>query len=380
MVKTAREMVNKISNGPRSLYTLANRTKELVSDALSSITGSYVSSLGIDLGTSSTLISVPGKGVVLNEPSVIAVNKRTRAVAHDGNAVGSTAQAMIGKTPKSLATIRPMQYGVISDFEATEAMLACFIKKVCGKRKLKFFKPRVTIAVPRGTTEVERRAVTESAERIGASKVFLLEEPLAAGLGAGLPIASPTASMIIDIGGGTTEVAIISLGDIATCQSVRVGGNDMDNAIIDHIKRTYNLLVGEQRAEKVKIGVGSAAPLKTELTMEVLGRDTISGVPRTIVITSEEVREVIRPVIADIIETIIGTLEIAPPELAADLIDNGIHICGGSSMLREMDTVLSNATGLTTTVVESPIESVVNGTESYMEHLEMWSDVANHLN
>jgi len=255
-------------------------------------------------------------------------------------------------------------------------MLGYFIRKVHGRGNL--VRPRVVIAVPSGITAVERRAVIDSAERAGARKVYLVDEPMAAGIGAQLPITDPTASMIVDIGGGTTEVAIMSLADIATSESIRIGGDDMDEAVINHLKRTYNLLIGEARAEKVKIQIGSAAPLQEELTMEVAGRDTISGLPRKIVITSEEIREALREPIAAIIDAVTAALERAQPELAADLIDNGMHICGGGSLLREMDTILANATGLTVTRVEDPMSSVARGTSVYMENLELWKDTMNN--
>ena len=239
-------------------------------------------------------------------------------------------------------------------------------------------RPRVVIAVPSGITAVERRAVIDSAERAGARKVYLVDEPMAAGIGAGLPITDPTASMIVDIGGGTTEVAIMSLADISTCKSIRTGGDDMDEAIINHLKRTYNLLIGEPRAEKVKIQLGSAAPLEEELTMEIAGRDTISGLPRKIVITSEEIREALREPIAGIIETVTQTLEKAEPELAADLIDNGLNLCGGGSLLRGTDVVLANATGLKVTRVEEPLTCVARGTSVYLENLELWKDTMDH--
>jgi rod shape-determining protein MreB len=328
--------------------------------------------MGIDLGTCSTLVCVRDKGIVLNEPSVVAVRKGTNSVLNNGQAVGLVAKEMLGKTPGSISAIRPLKDGVISDFEITEAMLSYFIKKVHGRGGL--IRPRVVIAVPSGITAVERRAVIDSAERAGARKVYLVDEPMAAGIGSGLPITDPTASMIVDIGGGTTEVAIMSLADIATCESIRVGGDDMDEAVINHLKKTYNLLIGEARAEKVKIQIGSAAPLEEELTMEVAGRDTISGLPRKIVITSEEIREALREPIAAIIDAVTATLEKAEPELAADLIDNGVHICGGGSLLRGMDTILANATGLRVTRVEDPLCSVARGTSIYMENLELWKD------
>jgi len=343
---------------------------------LDTVLGFFSTDLGIDLGTCTTLVCARDQGIVLNEPSVVAVRKGTNIVLNNGEAVGMVAREMLGKTPSSISAIRPLKDGVISDFEITEAMLSYFIRKVHGRGNL--VRPRVVIAVPSGITAVERRAVIDSAERAGARKVYLVSEPMAAGIGAGLPITEPTASMIVDIGGGTTEVAIISLADIATSISIRVAGDDMDEAIINHLKKTYNLLIGEPRAEKVKIQIGSAAPLKEELTMEIAGRDTISGLPRKIVITSEEIREALREPIASIINAVTATLEKAEPELAADLIENGIHICGGGSLLREMDTVLANATGLKVQRVEDPLCSVARGTSVYLENLELWKDTMDH--
>jgi rod shape-determining protein MreB len=336
---------------------------------LDSILGWFSVDMGIDLGTCSTLVSVRGKGIVLNEPSVVAVYKGTNIVLNNGEAVGLVAREMLGKTPGSISAIRPLKHGVISDFEITEKMLSYFIRKVHGKGG-GLIRPRVVIAVPSGITAVERRAVIDSAERAGARKVYLVDEPMAAGIGAGLPITEPTASMIVDIGGGTTEVAIISLADIATCKSIRIGGDSFDEAIINHLKKTYNLLIGEPRAEKVKIEIGSASPLEEEITMEIAGRDTITGLPRKIVITSEEIREALKEPIAGIIDSVTETLEKAEPELAADLIDNGIHICGGGSLLRGMDIVLANATGLRVERVEDPLTAVARGTSVYLENLD----------
>lgn len=343
---------------------------------LDSILGWFSMDMGIDLGTCSTLVCVRGKGVVLNEPSVVAVRKGTNIVLNNGQAVGLVAREMLGKTPGSISAIRPLKDGVISDFEITEAMLSYFIRKVHGRGGL--VRPRVVIAVPSGITAVERRAVIDSAERAGARKVFLVDEPMAAGIGADLPITEPTASMIVDIGGGTTEVAIMSLADIATCSSIRVGGDDMDEAVINHLKKTYNLLIGEARSEKVKKQLGSASPLDEEMTMEIAGRDTISGLPRKIVITSEEIREALTEPVASIIEAVTNTLETAEPELAADLIENGIHICGGGSLLRGLDTILANATGLQIHRVEDPLSSVAKGTSVYLENLELWKDTMDH--
>lgn len=339
---------------------------------LDSILGLFSLDIGIDLGTCNTLVCVRGEGIVLNEPSVVAVRKGTNIVLQNGNAVGIVAKEMLGKTPGSITAIRPLKDGVISDFEITEAMLSYFIRKVHGRRGL--IRPRVVIAVPSGITAVEKRAVLDSAERAGGRKVYLVAEPKAAAMGAGLPFAEPTASMIVDIGGGTTEVAIMSLADISVRESVRVAGDDMDEAIINHLKRTYNLLVGELRSEKIKIEIGSASKLDKELTMEIGGRDTISGLPRKIVITSEEIREALKEPISSIIEAVTRTLERVEPELAADLIDNGMCLAGGGALLRGLDTVLSNATGLAVRIADDPLSCVARGTSVYLENLEEWKD------
>ncbi len=326
--------------------------------------------MGIDLGTCNTLVCVRGEGIVLNEPSVVAVKKGTNHVLQGGNAVGWVAKEMLGKTPGSITAIRPLKDGVISDFEITEAMLSYFIRKVQGRHR--FIGPRVVIAVPSGITAVEKRAVLDSAERAGARRVYLVEEPMAAGIGAGLPIVEATASMIVDIGGGTTEVAIMSLADIAECTSVRVAGDDMDEAIINHMKKTYNLMVGEQTAERIKIEIGSAAPVGEETTIEVRGRDMISGLPRKTVVTSEEIREALQEPISAIINTVTRTLERAEPELAADLVDNGIVLAGGGALLRGIDVVLSNATGLDVRIADDPLTCVARGTSIYLENIEDW--------
>lgn len=326
--------------------------------------------MGIDLGTCNTLVCVRGEGIVLNEPSVVAVKKGTNHVLQNGNAVGWVAKEMLGKTPGSITAIRPLKDGVISDFEITEAMLGYFIRKVNGRRPM--VKPRVVIAVPSGITAVEKRAVLESAERAGSRRVYLVEEPMAAGIGANLPIVEATASMIVDIGGGTTEVAIMSLADIAQCESIRVAGDDMDEAIINHMKKAYNLMIGEQMAERVKIEIGSASSDEEERTMDVRGRDMISGLPRKTIITSEEIRQALQEPLSAIIETVTRTLERAQPELAADLVDNGIVLAGGGAMLRGIESVISQATGLDVRIADDPITCVARGTSIYLEHLEEW--------
>jgi rod shape-determining protein MreB len=330
--------------------------------------GLFSVDMGIDLGTCNTLVAVRGQGIVLNEPSVVAVRKGTNQVLNNGQAVGWVAKEMLGKTPGSISAIRPLKDGVISDFEITEAMLGYFIRKVNGKNRI--FGPRVVISVPSGITAVEKHAVFNSAARAGARMTYLIEEPLAAAIGAGLPFMEPRGSMIVDIGGGTTEVAILSLGDIAKCQSVRVAGDDMDEAIINHMKRTYNMLIGEQTAERIKIDIGSASPLDEELKMDVRGRDMISGLPRKTEVTSEEIRQALMEPIAAITEAVTRTLEQADPELAADLVENGIVMAGGGSLLRGLPLVLEKATGLPTKLAEDPLTCVARGTALYLENFE----------
>ena len=329
--------------------------------------------MGIDLGTCNTLVCVKGEGIVLDEPSVVAVKRGTNRVLNNGNAVGFSAKEMLGKTPGSITAIRPLKDGVISDFEITEAMLSYFIRKVSGKGRV--IGPRVVIAVPSGITAVEKRAVLDSAERAGARRVYLVEEPMAAGIGAGLPIAEPTASMIVDIGGGTTEVAIMSLGDIATCESIRVAGDDLDESIISYMKKNHGLTIGEQTAERIKIEVGSASPLEKETTIEVRGRDNITGMPCKKTVKSEEIREAMSEPIEAIIEVVKRTLERAEPELSADLVENGIWIAGGGALLRGIDVVISEATGLDVSIADEPLTCVAQGTSIYLENLELWKAV-----
>lgn len=337
-----------------------------------SLLGMFSTDMGIDLGTCNTLVCVRGQGIVLNEPSVVAVKRGTNRVLQNGNAVGVVAKEMLGKTPGSITAIRPMKDGVIADFDITESMLSYFIRKVHRRRTL--VKPRVVIAIPSGITAVEKCAVLNSAERAGARRVYLVDEPMAAAIGAELPVTEPTGSMIVDIGGGTTEVAIISLADISVCESIRVAGDNMDEAIASHMRRTYNLMIGEQTSERIKIQIGSASPLQTELTMEVRGRDMISGLPRKTNISSEEVREAMKEPIAAIIDCVTRTLEKTEPELAADLVENGIVLAGGGSLLLGMETILSNATGLDVMLAEDPLTCVARGTAVYLENLDLWKD------
>jgi len=338
-----------------------------------SLLGLFSIDMGIDLGTCNTLVCVKGEGIVLNEPSVVAVKKGTNRVLQNGNAVGLVAKEMLGKTPGSITAIRPLKDGVISDFEVTEAMLSYFIRRVHGRKH--FIGPRVVIAIPSGITAVEKRAVLESAQRAGARKVYLVEEPMAAAIGAGLPVTEPTASMIVDIGGGTSAIAIISLAHISVCESVRTAGDDFDDAIVNHMKKTYNMAIGEQMAERIKIEIGSAASMgDNEPTMEVRGRDLISGLPRKITVTSEEVREALQEPVSNIVDAVTRTLEMAEPELAADLVENGITMAGGSSLLRGLTQVLSNATGLEVRLADDPLTCVARGTAVYLENLELWKD------
>jgi len=325
--------------------------------------------MGIDLGTCNTLVCVRGQGIVLNEPSVVAVYKGTNIVFQNGNAVGLAAKEMLGKTPGSITAIRPLRHGVISDFEITEAMLTYFIRRVHGRRK--FVKPRVVIAIPSGITAVEKQAVFHSAMQAQARRVYLVEEPLAAAVGAGLPITEPSASMIVDIGGGTTEVAILTLADIAVAESIRTAGDNFDEAIVGHMKKTYNLMIGEQFSEKIKIEIGSASPVGPETTMEVRGRDMISGLPRKCIVTSEEIREALQEPIGKIIDAVTHTLERAEPELSADLVESGIVLAGGGCLLRGIDKVIGQATGLPVRVADDPLTCVARGTNVFLENMEL---------
>ncbi len=327
--------------------------------------------IGIDLGTANTLVYVKDRGIVLREPSVVAVYTNSRKV----KAVGLEAKKMLGRTPGNITAIRPMKDGVIADFEITEAMLRYFIGKVSNT--MKFIPPRVVIAVPSGITEVERRAVKESAIHAGAREVLLLEEPMAAAIGVGLPIEEPAANMIVDIGGGTTEVAIISLAGIVFTRSIRVGGDEMDNAIVNYMKRAYNLMIGERTAEEIKIKIGSAFPLDKELSMEVKGRDTMAGLPKTLKISSQEIRESLSDALNSILEGVRSALERCPPELSADLVDRGIVLAGGGSLIRHLDTFISNATGLPVILAEDPLSAVANGTGVVLQNLNWWLNESN---
>ena len=319
--------------------------------------------IGIDLGTANTLVYVKGKGIVMREPSVVAIDSASRRVL----AVGDEAKRMLGRTPGNINAIRPMKDGVIADFDITEAMLRYFIKKVQNNSKM--IPPRVVIAIPSGITEVEKRAVKESAIHAGAREVLLIEEPMASAIGVGLPVEEPAANMIVDIGVGTTEVAIISLAGVVFSKSVRVAGDELDSAIISYMKRAYNLLIGERTAEEIKIKVGSAFPLDDEITLEVKGRDSVAGLPKTIHITSQEIREALADTVASIVDAVRNALERCPPELSADLVDRGFVLAGGGALLRGIDRLLSERTGLPVTIADDPLSAVANGTGAVLEDL-----------
>ncbi len=334
---------------------------------LDKIFGLFSSDLAIDLGTANTLVYVKGKGIVCAEPSVVAVQKDSKGMKKV-LAVGREAKEMLGRTPGNIEAIRPMKDGVIADFEITEAMLRYFIRKVHNRKNL--VRPRIIICVPFGITEVERRAVRESAQCAGAREVYLIEEPMAAAIGAGLPITEATGNMIVDIGGGTTEVAVISLAGIVFSQSVRVAGDKMDEAIIQYIKRKYNLLIGERTAEMVKIAVGNAYPNGEVKTIEIKGRDLVAGVPRVMEVNSDEIREAIAEPVNAIVEAVRVALEKTPPELAADIVDKGIVLTGGGALLKNLDVLIRAETGLPVTIGDDPLSAVVLGTGRALDELD----------
>lgn len=317
--------------------------------------------IGIDLGTANTLVFMKGKGIVMREPSVVAVDIRTDTVL----AVGTSAKEMIGRTPGSIVAVRPLKDGVIADFDITATMLKHFIKKAV-KTGL-FSKPRVVVCIPSGVTEVERRAVEDAARQAGVSDVELIEEPMAAAIGAGLPVAEPSGSMVVDIGGGTCEVAVISLGDIVTACSVRMAGDKFDESIVAYIKRKYNLLIGERTAENIKIQIGSAYPYPDEGVIEVKGRNLLDGLPKNVTITAPEVREALQDPLSTIVEAVKGTLENTPPELSADIIDHGIMLTGGGALLRGLDQLIAQETGMPVKVAENPLDCVADGTGKRLE-------------
>ncbi|MFV0421489.1 rod shape-determining protein [Oleidesulfovibrio sp.] len=341
--------------------------------AIDFMLGMFSNDLAIDLGTANTCVYVKGQGIVLREPSVVAVKKDNRG----GNvvlAVGQDAKRMLGRTPGNIQAIRPMKDGVIADFEITEAMLRHFISKVHNSRRL--VRPRIIICVPTGITQVEKRAVKESAQSAGAREVYLIEEPMAAAIGANLPIQEPTSNMVVDIGGGTTEVAVISLSGVVYSRSVRVGGDKMDEAIMTHVKRKYNMLIGESTSEEIKIKTGSAYPMDPEQQLEVKGRDLVTGIPQNITITSEEVRKAISEQVDSIVQAVRVALEQTPPELAADIVDRGIVLTGGGALLKGLDQLLREETSLPITVVDDPLSTVVVGTGKALDNLDILKEVA----
>jgi len=336
----------------------------------SKILGYFSSDIGIDLGTANTLVYVKERGIVLQEPSVVAIQAGSNRVL----AVGSEAKRMLGRTPGSIIAVRPMKSGVIADFEITEAMLRYFIHKVHDRKKL--VRPRVIVAVPSGITEVEKRAVKDSATHAGAREVYLIEEPMAAAIGVGLPVQEPAGNMIVDIGGGTTEVALISLAGVVFSRSVRVGGDEMDEAIIQYMKRVYNLAIGERTAEEIKISIGSAHGWDEEVTMEVKGRDLVAGLPKTLSVTSEEIREALAEPVSTIVDTIRITLERCPAELSADLVDRGLIIAGGGALLHGLDKLVAEQTGLPVHVADDPLSAVAEGTGVVLHELNFLRKVA----
>ena len=331
------------------------------------LSGFFSNDIGIDLGTATTLVYLKGKGIVLCEPSVVAVEKNSQRVL----AVGVRAKMMLGRTPANIVAIRPLRDGVIADFEVTEKMLRYFITRVHNRKAL--VRPRVVVGVPSGVTEVEKRAVRESAEHAGAREIYLVQEPMAAAIGADLPVQEPAGNMIVDIGGGTSEVAIISLGGIVVSQCVRVGGDEMDESIIQYIKNTYNLMIGERTAEEVKMSIGSAFPgsgKDKEESMEIKGRDLVTGLPKTLLVSSGEIRKAMSDPISVIVNTVKSTLERTPPELASDIVDRGIVLAGGGSLLKGLDRLLSKETGLPVNLTEDPLSCVVRGTGKILDELE----------
>ena len=319
--------------------------------------------IGIDLGTANILVYVRGKGIVLREPSVVAISTSSKKVL----AVGEEARLMIGRTPGNIVAIRPMSEGVIADYTTTERMLEHLIRKVVGRKR--FFKPRVLICVPSGVTSVERRAVIQAAKEAGAGVAYTIEEPMAAAIGAGLPISTPGGNMVVDIGGGTTDIAVISLEGICISRSLRVGGNKMDEVIMRHIKSAYNLMIGDRTAEEIKMKIGSAYPLEKELSMEVRGRDLVAGLPRTVQVSSDEIREALSEPVTQIVERVKAVLEQTPPELSADIIERGIWLTGGGALLRGLDKLLAAATDIPVYVAEDPLSCVAVGTGRALEEL-----------
>jgi len=335
-----------------------------------SLLGFVSNDIAIDLGTANTLVYVKGKGIVLNEPSVVAVDQSTKSVL----AVGREAKEMLGRTPAGIDAVRPLKDGVIADFEKTEELLRKFILKVLQNRRF-LVRPRIIVSVPSGITEVEKRAVRDSAEHAGAREVYLVAEPIAAAIGVGLPVDKPTGNMVIDIGGGTTEIAVITLNGIVTDTSIRVGGDKMDDAIVQYIKRQYNLFIGEQTAEQIKLKIGSAYPMREEMEVEIKGRDLIGGIPKTITVSSEEIRQTLQEPVSAIVEAVRESLEKTPPELASDIVDRGIVMTGGGSLLRGLGDLLHQETHLPIRVAEDALLCVVLGSGRILDDLENYQKV-----
>jgi len=333
--------------------------------------GRFSRDMGIDLGTANTLVYVRGRGVLLREPSVVAIDTRTNEVLH----VGEEAKRMIGRTPGNVVAIRPLKDGVIADFDQTERMLRYFIEKV--HRRKGFFHPIVVVGIPSGITEVEHRAVKEATKKAGAKEVYLIEEPMAAAIGAGLPVSEPVGSMIVDIGGGTSEVAVITFGAFAAARSIRIAGDEIDEAIVNYVRQVFNLYIGDRTAEECKITIGSAYKIEQELKMEIRGRDLVTGLPRSTMITSEEVREAIADPINAIVETVKETLEDTPPELAADIMDRGITLAGGGALIRGLDKLISRETGMPVVIAQDPLSCVVLGTGKYLDSVNKNSALRN---
>ena len=328
----------------------------------------FTKDIGIDLGTANTLIYMKGKGIIIREPSVVAVNTRDESASY----VGHEAKEIIGKTPGSIIAVRPLKNGVIADFDITTTMLAQFIKKAL--KGTLFSQARVTLCIPSGVTPVERRAVKDAAELAGAKKVYIIEEPMAAAIGAGLPVTEPVGNMIVDIGGGTSEVAVISMGGIVTARSIRIAGDELDNAIVGYIRRKYNMLIGERTAEEIKLRIGSAYPGDAVEKMEIKGRNLLNGLPENITVNSDEIRDALVEPISKIIEAIKLTLEKTPPELAADIIEQGITLCGGGALLKGLDTLINSETGMPVYIAEYPLDCIVEGTGRVIENYSKYED------
>lgn len=331
---------------------------------------SLVPELGIDLGTANIVVFLKGKGIVLREPSVVAMSTLTKKVL----AVGEEARLMIGRTPGSIVAVRPMCDGVIADYTTTQKMLEYLIGKVCGRKKM--FKPRVLVCVPSGVTSVEKRAVIQAAKSAGVSEAYPIEEPMAAAIGAGLPISTPGGNMVVDIGGGTSDIAVISLGGIVVSRSLRIGGNKMDEVIARHVKNKYNLMIGERTAEEIKIKIGSAYPMQTELTLEVRGRDMVAGLPKTVEVTSEEIRTALSEPVSMVVERVKAVLELTPPELSSDIIERGIMLTGGGALLRGLDKLLAVETNIPIHIAEDPLSCVALGTG---KALDEWDEIRDNF-